>query len=237
MKGILSGIEIAEAVERHKKWQRLHRLSVGQSQGLTRFDERLSLWDRLWLSRNRHLPRIHIDDFDPTPSHHGGRLGPNSYDLRIGKDLVVYDLGKEQSLSGYPIDPRLYFLDAGAKNATRQLEIPPSGYILTPGTLFLAKTVEYTESHNVVPYIDGRSSAGRLGIFLHVTAGRGDRGFCGNFTCEIAVVHPVRIYPNLPLCQITFHPITPRGWSYQGRYQGSHDVVASRLSEKQERKA
>ena len=55
--------------------------------------------------------------------------------------------------------------------------------------------------------IEGRSSVGRLGLFVHVTAGFGDVGFCGFWTLEMFAVQPVRVYPGVPICQIFYHEI------------------------------
>jgi dCTP deaminase len=52
--------------------------------------------------------------------------------------------------------------------------IPDEGLILQPGIVYLASTVEYTETMKHVPIIQGKSSLGRLGLAVHVTAGFGD---------------------------------------------------------------
>jgi deoxycytidine triphosphate deaminase len=58
-----------------------------------------------------------------------------------------------------------------------------------------------------VPMLEGRSSTGRLGLFIHVTAGFGDIGFAGFWTLEIFCVQPVKIYPDVEICQIYYHDI------------------------------
>lgn len=112
---------------------------------------------------------IKIQDFDEA------RLGPNSYNLRLDEDLMVY---KEAVL-----DPR-------QDNRTNIVHIPAEGMVLQPGQLYLASTMEYTETHGLVPMIVGRSSVGRLGLFVHVTAGFGDIGFSGRWTLELTPVRP-----------------------------------------------
>ena len=79
--------------------------------------------------------------------------------------------------------------------------------MLQPNQLYLGRTVERTETHNLVPMIEGRSSIGRLGLFVHVTAGFGDVGFCGYWTLEMFAVQPVRIYAGVAICQIFYHDI------------------------------
>lgn len=161
--------------------------------------------------------RIVIEPFDPRPTKLGGQIGPNSVDLKIGDTLKMYDLAE----TGY--------LDSHKNNPTFEVPIPESGYVLRPGEFYLATTVEWTETWDHVPYIDGRSSTGRLSVSVHETAGRGDLGFCGRWTLEITVVLPVKIYPGDRVCQITYHTIEGEPLLYDGRYQHQHDVTASRF--------
>lgn len=145
-----------------------------------------------------------------------GRVGPNSYDLRLNDVLEVYDLGTDG------------VLDLRASNPTRTIVIPEEGFVLLPGQLYLGSTVEYTETHGYVPMLEGRSSLGRLGVCVHVTAGFGDVGFKGFWTLEIYCLHPVRVYPFQRVCQIYYHKIQGDYVPYQGKYQGNDGVQASR---------
>lgn len=119
-------------------------------------------------------------------------LGSNSYDVHLGKHLAVYDAK---------------ILDAKAHNTISHFDIPEEGYVLQPGTLYLGVTEEYTETHNHVPFLEGKSSTGRLGIDIHATAGKGDVGFCNTWTLEISCVHPVRIYAGMPIGQLIYFPV------------------------------
>lgn len=116
-------------------------------------------------------------------------LGTNSYDVHLGKWLAVYK------------DP---VLDARKHNEISYFEIPEEGYILRPGILYLGVTEEYTETHNSVPFLEGKSSVGRLGIDIHATAGKGDVGFCNTWTLEISCTQPVRIYKGMPIGQLIY---------------------------------
>ena len=63
-----------------------------------------------------------------------------------------------------------------------------------------------------------------------MTAGFGDVGFSGNWTLELTCVQPVRVYPGMEICQIYYQTTTGEILSqYHGKYQGSRDVVASRI--------
>jgi dCTP deaminase len=102
--------------------------------------------------------------------------------------------------------------------------------VLTPNQLYLGRTAERTETHNLVPMIEGRSSVGRLGLFVHVTAGFGDVGFCGYWTLEMFAVQPVKIYPGVPICQIFFHQVVGAITEYASdKYQHNRDIQPSLL--------
>ena len=119
-------------------------------------------------------------------------LGTNSYDVHLGKYLATY---------------RNRVLDAKAHNEIDHFEIPKDGFTLQPNTLYLGVTLEYTETHMHVPFLEGKSSTGRLGIDIHATAGKGDVGFCGNWTLEISCRKPVRIYKGMPIGQLIFFQV------------------------------
>ncbi len=116
-------------------------------------------------------------------------LGTNSYDVHLGKYLAVY---KDR------------VLDAKKHNTIEHFEIPADGFVLQPNTLYLGVTLEYTETHAHVPFLEGKSSTGRLGIDIHATAGKGDVGFCNTWTLEISCAQPVRIYSGMPIGQLIY---------------------------------
>jgi len=116
-------------------------------------------------------------------------MGTNSYDVHLGKFLATYN-------------DRI--LDAKKHNLIHTFEIPDDGFVLDPGTLYLGVTEEYTETHAHVPFLEGKSSVGRLGIDIHATAGKGDVGYCNTWTLEISVSQPVRIYHGMPIGQLIY---------------------------------
>jgi dCTP deaminase len=130
---------------------------------------------------------IVIDPFDRK------HLGSNSYDVHLGKYLAVY---------------RSDILDAREHNAVDHFEIPTTGLILLPHRLYLGVTEEYTETHRHVPFLEGKSSIGRLGIDIHATAGKGDVGFCNTWTLEISVRQPVRVYCGMPIGQLIYFEVS-----------------------------
>lgn len=117
-------------------------------------------------------------------------LGTNSYDVHLGQYLSTY---------------RDQVLDARKHNEIDTFEIHETeGFVLQPGQLYLGVTQEYTETHATVPFLEGKSSVGRLGIDIHATAGKGDVGFCNHWTLEISVSVPVRVYRFMPIGQLIY---------------------------------
>ncbi len=92
-------------------------------------------------------------------------------------------------------------------NEIEYFEIPDDGFVLYPHVFYLGVTQEYTETHAHVPFLEGKSSTGRLGIDIHATAGKGDVGFCGNWTPEISVKQPVKVYKGMPIGQLIYFPV------------------------------
>ena len=150
---------------------------------------------------------IIIDPFDKK------RINPNSYNLSLYKELLVYEN---------------VVLDMKTKNTTSKIIIPEDGLLLEPNKLYLGRTNEFTSTDKYVPMLEGRSSTGRLGLFIHVTAGFGDIGFAGYWTLEIFCVQPVKIYPNVEICQIYYHNINGEYDLYSnGKYQNNTGIQPS----------
>ncbi len=152
---------------------------------------------------------ILISDFDLS------RLGSNSYDVRLSDTLLIYkpknsriiiDISNS-STQLVSENPSHWILDSRESNPTYEIKIPEEGYKLQPGILYLGSTMEYTETHKHLPVLDGKSSIGRLGISIHCTAGKGDVNFCGYWTMEIFVIHPVRVYAGMKIGQLTYHEV------------------------------
>ncbi len=153
--------------------------------------------------------KLVIEPFEPK------RLGPNSYNLRLHPELATYDAE---------------ILDMKQELTVRRFNIPEEGFVLEPQKLYLGRTMEYTETRGFVPMLEGRSSIGRLGLSVHITAGFGDVGFRGFWTLEIFALHPIRIYSGVEICQIFYHEITAPYEEYKSRkYQDNTDMQPSLL--------
>jgi dCTP deaminase len=129
-------------------------------------------------------------------------LGTNSYDVHLGKYLATY---------------KDHILDARKHNEIESFEIGEDGFVLQPNMLYLGVTAEYTEIHKHVPFLEGKSSVGRLGIDIHATAGKGDVGFCNTWTLEISVSQPVRVYAGMPIGQLIFFVVEGKIENYYNK--------------------
>ena len=150
---------------------------------------------------------IHISSFNRN------RLNPNSYNLRLHNELLIYENET---------------LDMKKENKTQKILIPKDGLMLYPGRVYLARTKERTITDNLVPMLEGRSSIRRLGLFIHVSAGFGDIGFDGFWTLELVAAQPIKIYPDMEICQIFYHTIKgDTDIRYEGKYQRNIGIQSS----------
>ena len=141
-------------------------------------------------------------------------LGSNSYDVHLARHLAVYAND---------------ILDARAHNEIVHFEIPEEGLLLLPHRLYLGVTEEYTETHRHVPFLEGKSSVGRLGIDIHATAGKGDVGYCNTWTLEISVRQPVRVYRGMPIGQLIYFEVSGEiGTAYTGKPTAKYTSRATR---------
>lgn len=159
--------------------------------------------------RRLHGDALSIDPFDPE------RLNPNSYNLSLHDELLMYEE---------------VVLDAAKPNRYRRMRIPKDGLTLQPGQLYLGRTVEYTSTHGLVPMIQGRSSLGRLGLFINPGGAVGDAGYCGTWTIEMHCVQPIRIHAGMQVCQIYYLRLDGECREYcSDKYQDSRDIQPSLL--------
>jgi dCTP deaminase len=94
------------------------------------------------------------------------------------------------------------------------------GVLLEPGRVYLYRCNERIGCKgNIRAKVEGKSSLGRLGLFVHVTAGFIDPGFEGSLVLELVATQPVRIYPNMKICQVEFAYV-------QGEIAETYDMKA-----------
>lgn len=140
------------------------------------------------------------------------QLNPNSYDFRLGKRCCIYT-------------ERI--LDPAKEMKTQMFTVPTTGILLQPNRLYLFNTQETMGSERFVPIIRGRSSVGRLGIFINITADLIDLGSINQWTLQLHSVQPVRVYPGMLIGQVTFWRTHGRRVLYDGKYRGRQSPVPS----------
>lgn len=219
----LSGLRIATIIEETQ-----HRKEAG-------------FFDPEDIARGLAGPAIVIEDFDKTPSDEGGRLNPNSYNLRLGP-ILKFPKVAMNPLPAWAAssiirnwtdcdkaDWKQYVIDMAKPVEMEEHVIPPGGVLLFPGHLYLGSTIEWTEAYGLVPCIEGRSSVARVGAETH-QAGWGDCGFTGRWTLEIQVVYPTVVYAGMEICQLSFSPVVGPYRPYQSKkYQGQTGPVESKI--------
>lgn len=137
---------------------------------------------KLEIINQRNKNNIKICPFDES------MLNPNSYNYRLSDKLLEID----------------GMIDSKSQSQFKTIIIPKDGYILQPGKLYLGSTYEKIGSDKFVTQLIGRSSMGRLGLFLQITAPLGHVGTYHNWTLELKVVQPLKIYPFMKIGQVTF---------------------------------
>src|SRR3989344_4211823 len=109
------------------------------------------------------------------------QINPNSYNYRIGNELIDF-----------------------SNNKFKKIKIPKIGFVLKPHQLYLANTYEILGSNKYAMSLIGRSSLGRLGLFLQVSANLGHTRSKHSWTLELVSAKPLRIYPYMIIGQISF---------------------------------
>ncbi|MGW0836164.1 dCTP deaminase [Streptomyces prunicolor] len=142
------------------------------------------------------------------------QVNPNSYNVRLGDTLRTYT---DQ------------VIDARRDNHTQEIRLPEDGFVLEPDQLYLGHTVERVGSDHFVPLLFGRSSVGRLGLFVEITAPIGDIGFHGQWTLMLSAVRPLRVYPGMKIGQIMFFVSMGEIDLYKGKYQAAAGPQESRF--------
>lgn len=160
------------------------------------------------IQKNVKSGKIIIEPFDSS------QINPNSYNFCLGKKVSVY---------------KNYVLDSKQDNLVETIDIPSEGLKLLPNIIYLGHTEEIMGSNYFVPIIRGRSSTGRLGLFVHITADLIDIGSINQWTLQMHAVQPLIIYPGMQIGQVTFWKPKGEIVLYSGKYQGSRGPVKSHI--------
>lgn len=152
----------------------------------------------------------------PSPKKH--QLQPASIDLTLDDEYL-------QPVPDEKVDP--------AKSSPNYEYITGEKIIIPPHHFILGSTIETVEiPRNIVARVEGRSSIGRLGLTVHVTAGFIDPGFRGNITLEIANLsnNSIILHKGMRICQIVFEEIEEPSQVYGecgNKYQNQVGVCGS----------
>lgn len=141
-------------------------------------------------------------------------INPNSYNYTLGSYVKVY---------------KNYELDSKHKQDVEIIEIPDEGLVLYPDKIYLGFTEEIIGSDYYVPVITGRSSTGRLGLFVQITSDLVDIGFKGRLTLQLHSTQPVRVYKGMKIGQIMFWKVFGNVDLYKGKYQSSNEPRESEV--------
>ena len=152
--------------------------------------------------------KITINPFDEND------INPNSYNYTLGDYVKVY---------------KNKVLDVKHKQEVEIIPIPEEGLLLEPNKVYLGFTKETIGSNYYVPVITGRSSTGRLGLFVQITSDLVDIGFTGRLTLQLHATQPVKIYKGMKIGQITFWKVFGSVDLYKGKYQNSNEPRESEV--------
>ncbi|WP_019264290.1 dCTP deaminase [Methanobrevibacter smithii] len=132
------------------------------------------------------------------------QIQPSSVDMRLGDEFKVFKVIRKPYIDPKDEDDIAEYMESSTV---------PEGeaFIIHPNEFALATTQEYVKvPDDLVARVEGRSSMGRLGVTMHVTAGYVDPGFEGRITLEISNIGamPVALYPGQRVCQLVFETMT-----------------------------
>lgn len=182
------------------------------------------------ICRARKLGSLSITPFDLK------QVNSASYDVHLGAKYGVYDrwlVERSDAPHRYICTDKVLDVKNPDHYKVTVRDIPDIGLVVEPGQLFLMHTQEIITTSKYEPILDGKSSVGRVGTFIHITAGYGDPYFDGQYTLEVTVVHPIRLYAGMLIGQMRFHTLvgTPPNYQTKGNYVGeaAQGPVASKL--------
>ncbi|WP_198041549.1 dCTP deaminase [Micromonospora chokoriensis] len=161
--------------------------------------------------RQRRLCNITLDPFMPA------QVNPNSYNYRLG-----------------PVIKPFQGVDDVGLPVFSEVEIPSDGYVLQPGRMYLGNTMEVIGSSEYAMSLIGRSSIGRLGLFLQVSANLGHTTSCHQWTLELVCVKPFRVYPAMTIGQVSFWTNFGSVDPYKGHYGRQNEPTESVLLTRRE---
>lgn len=145
-------------------------------------------------------------------------IQPASIDCHLGSHFLVVE------------DRQMHTIDMDSEIIYR--EIDEEFITIPPHSFLLATTQEYIKlPDNLVAFVEGRSSIGRIGLFIE-NAGWVDPGFEGQITLELFNANslPIRLQAGRRVCQLVFCEMDQAARNpYRGKYQGQRGTTGSRV--------
>jgi dCTP deaminase len=173
---------------------------------------------KLILSGKSILSKINKKELEISPLTNE-QVQPASVDLRLGDHFVTIDDYNENVITlNEPV-------------AYRKIIPRNERIILPPQTFILATTVETISlPNNVTAFVEGRSSIGRLGLFIQ-NAGWVDPGFKGQITLELFNANrlPIELTIGRRICQLVFAEVNEEAEPYKGKYLNQRGATSSEI--------
>ena len=147
------------------------------------------------------------------------QIQPASIDIRLGNSFSIIETD-----IGMPVH---------MDSVINYRNIKSEKYLLLPSQFVLATTMEYIRlSDNMTAFVEGRSSIGRLGLFIQ-NAGWVDPGFEGEITLELfnASNCAIELHAGRRIGQLVFAQLDRDAEKpYRGKYQGQRGATGSRIN-------
>lgn len=143
-------------------------------------------------------------------------LQPASYELTFDASLVFKARKQEHDDMVYDVlDRHFKFCSAPALRPDQDelwevadREVNTGGVLIFPGEFYIASSKETLRiPGDIMARFEGKSTLGRVGMMVHITAGFIDPGFEGTLTLEIANVAPwpILLRDGCKIGQLSFH--------------------------------
>jgi dCTP deaminase len=145
------------------------------------------------------------------------QLQPASVDVRLGNHFLKMD---ENTVPLITMDKPAYYK-----------EFCKDSIIIPPQSFLLGTTLEWISlPNNLIAFVEGRSSIGRLGLFIQ-NAGWVDPGFEGNITLELYNANrvPIELKAGRRICQLVLATLDQETTPYRGKYCCQNRATESRV--------
>lgn len=141
-------------------------------------------------------------------------INPNSYTYSICDEMHIINASLEEK---------------GLVYSKEIVSLIDGKWLLKKGCLYLTTTLERIGSKHFVVSLIGRSSIGRFGLFVQISANLGHQGSFHRWTLELRPSIDIYIYPYQPLGQVSFWCVQGTSQPYSGVYGNSDEPLMSNI--------